>query len=78
MIDIDILTLLSEQQASLIVSLTRIAIHSQLLSRITVAMTIIFCGGKPKNEIVLFQMEIVLSAFPLFLNISLWMVVNLN
>lgn len=78
MIDIDILTLLSEQQASLIVSLTRIAIHSQLLSRITVAMTIIFCGGKPKNEIVLFQMEIVLSAFPLFLNISLWIVVNSN
>lgn len=78
MIDIDILTLLSEQQASLIVSLTRIAIHSQLLSRITVAMTIIFCGGKPKNEIVLFQMEIVLSAFPLFLNISLWMVANSN
>lgn len=78
MIDIDILTLLSEQQAFLIVSLTRIEIHSQLLSRITVAMTIIFCGGKPKNEIVLFQMEIVLSAFPLFLNIFLWMVANSN
>ena len=77
MIDIDILTLLSEQQASLIISLIRIAIHSQL-SRITVAMTIIFCGGKPKNEIVLFQMEIVLSVFPRFLNISLWMVANSN
>lgn len=59
-IDIDILTLLSEQQASIIISLTEIAIHSQLLSRIIEAMTIIFCGGKPRNEIVLFQMEIVL------------------
>ena len=78
MIDIDILTLLSKQQASLIISLTRIVIHSQLLSRITMAMTIIFCGGKPKNEIVLFQMKIVLSVLPHFLNISLWMVANSN